>query len=137
MGYFCSECGAPLNEPLDYCPECGAPLKADSQNTFPAGYLSQSAIMNGNEHQSDVIAVCAMLFSILLPPIGLIFSVIGLIIYRSGTNKKLSIVSLVISIILGIVYGIILAVVLPDVLNMMQAGNDMTRFYNEFSSVFS
>ncbi len=131
--HFCIECGRLIPLSASVCTECGAPQH--KKDAAPAA--ANTTVIVNESRLSDSIAVCAMIFGFLLPPVGLIFSIIGIISYGPGMNKKMSIAALIISVIVGVAMGITIYTLYPSTRDAIQAGNDMTRLYNEFYRIFN
>ena len=95
---ICHECGKKIRADVDYCPNCGAPTRPQKIEVTPGKPAGIPA-------ESGAIAVCAMVFAFLLPPVGLIFALIGLKKNRQPVHRKLCIAALVISVIVGVFAG--------------------------------
>lgn len=121
---FCSECGHPLNAGESACPNCGAPV---SDAAMPVEAMPAPTAAGLPE--SGALAVCAMVFSILFPPIGLILAVIGSKKYIIPMNRKLCFAALIISVITCIVYTIILIKVVPEIISTYRTAHEATDKY--------
>ena len=90
---FCPRCGRPVPNNAYACPTCGLYLRREPQVPYPR-----------HEEKNDM-AVASFILAFLLPPLGLIFSIIALLIAdkRNGKGEGLSIAGLAISIVICII----------------------------------
>lgn len=124
---YCSECGKQINENQSSCSNCGALLNQHIFMQSPRETSSTDIVENGS------IAICAMIFSFLFPPLGIILGILGLKKQRSKTNINLCKVAIVISVILTIVYVIILVNLIPvlaDIADTIEKGNRIKNYLN-------
>ncbi len=124
---ICHECGKKIRADVDYCPNCGAPTRPQKIEVTPGKPAGIPA-------ESGAIAVCAMVFAFLLPPVGLIFALIGLKKNRQPVHRKLCIAALVISVIVGVFDAYVLAKLIPFINNTVDTvnkGNKIKEFLSE------
>ena len=127
---FCRECGSRLSGSEAVCPNCGAPLNA---TPLPQQISPQTQPVP----ESGGLAVCAMVFALLCPPIGLILGIIGKKKYRIPTNTALCKAAVIISVITCIVYTIILVKAVPEVMDKKRTIDDATDKYKTIKDFFS
>ena len=108
---FCSRCGRAVRSDANECPACGWYLRGDSQENYYREN-SQENYYRGNPYihyprykEKNDMAIAAFILAFLLPPLGLIFSIIALLIAdkRNGKGEGLSIAGLAISIVICII----------------------------------
>ena len=124
---YCSECGKQIDQNQSSCPNCGALLNHHIFKQFPNAVQSTDIVENGS------IAICAMIFSFLFPPMGIVLGILGLKKQRSKTNINLCKTAIVISVILAIVYVIILVNLIPvlaDIADTIEKGNRIKNYLN-------
>ncbi len=124
---YCSECGKQIDENQSSCPNCGVLLNNHIFVQSPKAVQSTDIVENGS------IAICAMIFSFLFPPIGVVLGILGLKKQRSKTNINLCKTAIVISVILTIVDVVILVNLIPvlvDTADTVEKGNRLKRFFN-------
>ncbi len=124
---YCSECGKQIDENQSSCPNCGVLLNNHIFVQSPRAGQSTDIVENGS------IAICAMIFSFLFPPIGVVLGILGLNKQRSKTNINLCRTAIVISVILTIVYVVILINLIPvlaDTADTIEKGNRIKNFLN-------
>ena len=124
---YCSECGKQIDENQSSCPNCGVLLNNHIFVQSPKAVQSTDIVENGS------IAICAMIFSFLFPPIGVVLGILGLKKQRSKTNINLCKTAIVISVILTIVDVVILANLIPvlaDTADTIEKGNRLKRIIN-------
>ena len=127
---YCSECGKQIDENQSSCPNCGVLLNNHIFVQSPKAVQSTDIVENGS------IAICAMIFSFLFPPIGIVLGILGLNKQRNKTNLNLCKAAIIISFILTIVYVIILVNLIPflaDTADSLEKGN---RLKNILSFLF-
>ena len=120
---ICSECGKAVPSGSQICPECGAPT-APQAALMPAQPVADMP-------ESGGLAVCAMVFSLLFPPIGLILGIIGRKKYRIPTNIALCKAAVIISVITCILYTVLLIKVVPELLDTYRTANEAKDKYNK------
>lgn len=81
---YCKNCGKETNNKNNICNEC--------------------SVSNQNEKSNKIISIVGIITAIIIPPIGFILSLIGLLTGRKYENnyKKLNIISMIVSVILFI-----------------------------------
>ena len=99
---FCSRCGRAVRSDANECPACGWYLRGDSQENY---YRGNPYIHYPRYKEKNDMAIAAFILAFLLPPLGLIFSIIALLIAdkRNGKGEGLSIAGLAISIVICII----------------------------------
>jgi len=120
---ICSECGKAVPSGSQICPECGAPT-APQAALMPAQPVADMP-------ESGGLAVCAMVFSLLFPPIGLILGIIGRKKYRIPTNIALCKAAVIISVITCILYTVLLIKIVPELLDTYRTANEAKDKYNK------
>lgn len=120
---ICTECGKTVPSGSQICPECGAPT-APQAALMPAQPVADMP-------ESGGLAVCAMVFSLLFPPIGLILGIIGRKKYRIPTNIALCKAAVIISVITCILYTVLLIKVVPELLDTYRTANEAKDKYNK------
>lgn len=111
---FCPNCGKELRDDELFCSECGNAVNAASQQTIQgqqpiygqqpyspqqvpqAQYPAVSAEKKG-------LAVCALVFSFLMPIVGIILGIIGAVKYKTPKFKNQCIAAIPISIVVWII----------------------------------
>lgn len=96
---YCPKCGQSANDNDQYCPKCGSPLSFDVET-------NQEVVQ---PKQSNVWAILGLVFSILIWPLGLIFSLAGIFFgrIRNGKYLKIAYIGLIISILDFVAYTIL------------------------------
>ncbi len=125
---YCSECGKQIDQNQSSCPNCGALLNSHIFVQSSKAVQSTDIVENGS------ITICAMIFSFLFPPMGIVLGILGLKKQRSKTNINLCKTAIVISVILTIVYVVILANLIPvlvDTADTIEKGNRIKNFLND------
>lgn len=120
---ICTECGKAVPSGSQICPSCGAPT-APQAALMPAQPVADMP-------ESGGLAVCAMVFSLLFPPIGLILGIIGRKKYRIPTNIALCKAAVIISVITCILYTVLLIKVVPELLDTYRTANEAKDKYNK------
>jgi len=96
----CKKCGAQINLTDKFCPTCGAKNEylEGAENLNSDEYFSGNSNYNTTtvKPESPIIGILALVFSILGGCLGLIFAVIGLVMYKEKSNRNLCIISLLI-----------------------------------------
>lgn len=98
---FCTKCGNEIPDDSSFCSVCGQPVGDVVQVQAPATqqteyYGSQPA----QKPEGKALAICALVFSILLPFVGLILGIIGMAVSKDESNKKMSLIALIIAAVL-------------------------------------
>lgn len=91
---YCKNCGKEIPENSIYCLNCGA-----NQNISSTPNPTTNNISSSKTNESKVIAILALVFSILGGWFGILFTIIGLATYKEEENKKLCKIALWICII--------------------------------------
>lgn len=100
---FCSKCGSEINGQSVICPVCGCPT---DNNALSTAQQSTSAPKLEND-ESTGLATCALVFSFLMPIVGLICGIAGIVKYKSENLKKKCIIAIPISIVVWIISTIV------------------------------
>lgn len=115
---FCTNCGSEISEGSSFCSACGQPVAEAVQTpeAQPVVEAVQTPVAQQTEYydnqpvqkpEGKALAICALVFSILLPFVGLVLGIIGVATSKDESNKKMSIIALVIAgvlIVLTIVF---------------------------------
>lgn len=110
----CTDCGAVLPEGASVCKECGCPVESHSSYVVLPQPVEQPATAVQAE-QSGGLAICAMIFSFLFPPAGLVMGAVGIFVYKRGINRGLSIAAAGIGAVLTTLIIIALCKIIPAV----------------------
>ena len=88
---FCPKCGAEIQPGTKYCPNCGT----------PSSFATSKDVHDNPPTESNGFAIAGFICALFLPPLGIIFSAIGLsrVDECHGQGKGLAIAGLVIGII--------------------------------------
>ena len=88
---YCPKCGAEIKAGDKYCPNCGT----------PASFATQKDVHDQAPTESNGYAIAGFILALFVPPLGIIFSAIGLAKVNEchGQGKGLAIAGLVIGII--------------------------------------
>lgn len=127
---FCRECGQKIDESADVCPNCGAPRGAVPVTVQNTGGTHDASAESGS------IAICAMIFSFLFPPLGLVLGIIGLKRQNYDVNLKLCKIAIAISFILGILYTILIVNLAPFVTETVGNVEKGNRIMNDIENFF-
>lgn len=100
---FCKNCGNQIDDNAQFCDKCGQAQSGAPQNADFAG--------QAQANENPVWAILALVFSIFGGLLGLIFSIIGLNVYKEkGSNRTMSMVGLILSIVWLVVELILIIV---------------------------
>lgn len=102
---FCSKCGNEINDMAVVCPNCGCPT-GNATNTVSQPVKSTNAPKLENE-EKPTLATCALVFSILMPIVGLICGIVGAVKYQTEELKKKCVIAIPISIVVWVIGMII------------------------------
>ncbi|MBP5596705.1 MAG: zinc-ribbon domain-containing protein [Pseudobutyrivibrio sp.] len=103
---FCTNCGSEISEGSSFCSACGQPV-VEAVQTPVAQQTEYYDNQPVQKPEGKALAICALVFSILLPFVGLVLGIIGVATSKDESNKKMSIIALVIAgvlIVLTIVF---------------------------------
>lgn len=104
---FCQNCGNEINDNAVVCPKCGCPTENNSNNFSAAPAASNAPVIENGEKRT--LADCALVFSFLMPIVGLILGIIGTIKYRTAKLKNKCIAAIPISIVVWIISALIMS----------------------------
>lgn len=91
---FCSKCGNEIDNEALICPKCGcATANMEAQKS------TVSDVVSG---ETSTMATCAIVFAILIPIVGFILGIIGVVKYKTDAYKKRSIAAIILSSVLWI-----------------------------------
>lgn len=101
---FCQKCGNEIEDSAVVCPKCGCPTE---NNNFSASPVSSNVpiIENGEKR---TLADCAIVFSILIPIVGLILGIIGIAKYKTAKLKNKCIAAIPTSIVVWIISAMLM-----------------------------
>lgn len=109
---FCSKCGNEINDMAAICPNCGCPTEKYPQETNVATQSVQSTSAPKIEDgEKPTLARCALVFSFLMPIVGLILGIVGVIKYKTDDLKKKCIIAIPVSIVVWIISAVVFSVV--------------------------
>ena len=117
--FYCSECGRELLPGETVCSGCGAPINAD--NTPPAAETDSI----------NVVTLCALIFAFLMPPAGLVLSIIGLKKLPKADHGK-CLAALIISIIMTAAITVFCVIYLPKIFGLVNTGSRIKETLNSF-----
>lgn len=92
---FCQKCGKELLDQAVICPGCGCSC-APQQTTAVPTYASNTVVNQVTDMESSSLANCALLFSFLMPIIGLILGIVGAVKYRTPSYKSRCITAIIV-----------------------------------------
>ena len=95
---YCKNCGKEIDDNSTFCPYCGQQIAENADKFYNNGYNNQNNNNNNNKKESQVIGILAIVFSALGGFLGIIFSIIGLVIYK----EEITVAWFVLGFILGI-----------------------------------
>lgn len=101
---YCQKCGKELVDEAVICVNCGCSVISSTTN---AQHISN--VTNSNIGETSSTANLAVLFAFLVPIVGLIFGIIGVVKYHTPLLKIRCIASIIISIIVWTLTLIIIA----------------------------
>ena len=99
---YCSHCGKQLDDAAVICPGCGCAVNNTPSNNAPQTNAAQMPISSAEvivEGEKPLIARLAVAFTFLLPIVGLILGIIGVIKYKTEKFKKQCIIAISISVV--------------------------------------
>ena len=108
---YCRKCGKQINDSDKFCPHCGASCDGQLEKIVYVRKYDESAEFENRRTENRVWGALAVLFAIFIAPLGLLFSIIGLIKYNDpndpyhGGNKAKCIFGLIFS---GIICSIVI-----------------------------
>lgn len=86
---FCTNCGAALPENSNFCTSCGSNINTNN--------------LHIQKEESSTLAICSIIFAILIFPVGYICGVIGYYTYQDPKNRKKCLIGIILSIVLPII----------------------------------
>lgn len=105
---FCQNCGNEINDNAVVCPKCGCPTENNGgNNVSAASAVSNAPVIENGEKRT--LADCALVFSILMPIVGIILGIIGTVKYKTAKLKNKCIAAIPISIVVWIITTIIMS----------------------------
>ncbi len=72
---YCQNCGAKIEENIEYCPFCGHPVR-------------EVVAQDNHSDENTVYGILAIVFGALGGWLGLVFGIIGLSTYKDPKNRK-------------------------------------------------
>ncbi len=100
---YCSKCGKEIMDDAVICIHCGCSTNSN------AGFTPQNPIIqNKAPEETKTLATCALVFSFLMPLIGLILGIVGACKYETPEYKSSSVSAIFISIVVWIISFVIL-----------------------------
>lgn len=100
---FCQKCGNEIHNEAVVCPHCGCPVQENAPQ--PAGVSDAPVVENG---ETSGMATGALVCAFLIPIVGIILGIVGVIKYETPTYKNRCIIAIVISIVVWIISSIII-----------------------------
>jgi uncharacterized membrane protein YvbJ len=101
---FCPKCGNEISDQSVVCPKCGCP----TSNEVPVQQQASTSAPMLENGEKKSLATCALVFSFLMPIVGLILGIIGTIKYKTEKLKKQCIIAIPISIVVWIISAVIM-----------------------------
>lgn len=110
---FCQNCGKEINNDSKFCPNCGQQVNNSNVNNsyYSNVNYNNNGFVSQPKEETPAIGILAIVFSVLGGWVGLVFSIIGLCIYKEERNKRnckiglgISIAAIVIWIIFWVVF---------------------------------
>ena len=103
---FCSHCGKEIDDNAVICPGCGCPVQSATANNTAAnpafGQISNADVIVDGENPK--IARLALVFSFLMPIVGLILGIIGAVKYKTQKFKTQCLIAIPVSIVFQIIF---------------------------------
>lgn len=108
---FCPNCGKELKENAVFCAECGTAVNPAPQQAYanqaPAQQFQQPAQVQQPmypqvEEEKKTLATCALAFAFLMPIVGLILGIIGVVKYKTAKYKNQCIAAIPLSIVVWV-----------------------------------
>ena len=112
---FCMNCGAKLNDGDAFCATCGSAV-----NSIPGVQNTNINNVKTIETGNKPLAIIAMVFAFIFPPLGLILAIAAVIVNRRTDCKTLSIVALVFAILWTALIGLSIGLVI-HMINVIEA----------------
>lgn len=102
---YCQKCGKEINDMAVICPNCGCSTQNEISEQHPMqGVTNTDTVVNG---EKSTLATGALVFSFLMPIVGLILGIVGAVKYKTTKYKKQSIIAIPLSIVVWFVVMII------------------------------
>lgn len=95
---YCSKCGKEIMDEAVICVHCGCQVETiGAQNN---AFLQPQTITNtkATQPESNTLLTCAIIFAFLMPIVGVILGIVGLVKYKSTQLRHASIGAIVVSI---------------------------------------
>lgn len=92
---FCSKCGKEILDEAVICVHCGCAVQNSGANNLTTG----TTVVEVNEaNESSTLSTCALVFSFLMPIVGLILGIVGACKYKTSSYKTSCISAIILSI---------------------------------------
>lgn len=129
----CPECGAPAERKVAFCSECGRALLPDETVCQGCGapVFSEDTPPAAEANNINVITLCALIFAFLMPPAGLVLSIIGLKKLPKADHGK-CLAALIISIVMTIALTVFCIVYLPKIFGLVNTGSRIKETLDGF-----
>lgn len=98
---YCTKCGNEINDNAVICPNCGCSTEIKNEVTAISENPTTTTNVLENEEKST-LATCALAFAFLMPIVGLICGIVGIVKYQSKELKKRCIIAIPVSIVVWI-----------------------------------
>ena len=102
---FCSKCGKEIDDSAVVCIHCGCSVEKTQQPSYVPVTDAPSEVDTG---EKPTLANCAMAFAFLMPIIGLILGIVGIVKYKNEKYKKQCVVAIPVSIVVWIIVAFIM-----------------------------
>jgi len=124
---YCQRCGAQVDDQVVVCPCCQN--FTENPNAQPMYY--QPPV----KPESGALSVCALVFSVLMPLVGLILGIVGICRHQNPDFKSRCKIAIIISVVMMVVSAIVSIIVFTVFMNFV--GDVITEFpYQDYSGSY-
>ena len=92
---YCSKCGKQIMDEAVICPACGCAVAGGPADKS----VYQESLRQG---ESSTLAYCALIFGLLMPIVGIILGIVGVVKYTDESLKKKCIYAILASILIWV-----------------------------------
>lgn len=97
---FCSKCGKEIDDQAVVCIHCGCPVESANKESYVP---VTDAPIQEETGEKKTLANCAVVFSFLIPIVGLILGIVGITKYKNEKLRKQCICAITLSIVFWII----------------------------------